>query len=270
MSYSTILNTLVCSGMFLDVLFKGDRHENFGCHSPCATHHTPVVHYYILAFKFQALPSSSRSQPTTTTTPPPSQTMSVSPSTPSRRPRAPSQWLFTKSETRATPSIKDGVDPKQERANRLKGIQFIDKVGRILKLHQTTIATAAMFFHRFFMRQSMQRFHFYVLPSHPVPDTVSPASVCSSQSPPSTVSAQGHRVYLSTHETYNPGCSRNKYLPRHKSGRKPAQTARSNYRRGTVHTARPGAGNRRTVQGVLEMARHDSIRRRTPPGGAVL
>src|SRR5438477_7599088 len=83
--------------------------------------------------------------------------MSVSPATPSRySSRSSSQWLFTKSETRNCPSIKEGLDPKLERSNRLKGIQFIDTVGRKLRLHQPTIATAAMFFHRFYMRQSMQ------------------------------------------------------------------------------------------------------------------
>lgn len=95
--------------------------------------------------------------------PSPSRTMSRSPATPSRHSSRPSsQWLFTKSETRNSPSIKEGLDPKQERSNRLKGIQFIDTVGRKLKLLQPTIATAAMFFHRFYMRQPMQKFHHFV------------------------------------------------------------------------------------------------------------
>jgi len=111
--------------------------------------------------------------------------MSVSPATPSRySSRSSSQWLFTKSETRNSPSIKEGLDPKLERSNRLKGIQFIDTVGRKLKLHQPTIATAAMFFHRFYMRQSMQKFHHFVpalrflsFPSH----STSPCLSCLSR-----------------------------------------------------------------------------------------
>jgi hypothetical protein len=125
-------------------------------------------------------------------------TMPPSPATPSRAPsssssqRTPSQWLFTKSETRATPSIKEGLDPKQERSNRFKGIQFIDRVGRKLRLHQHTIATAAMFFHRFFMRQTMQRFHYYV---HPLP----PCSVTVPSPSPSLVRFKDCGRYCVTH-----------------------------------------------------------------------
>jgi protein BUR2 len=62
----------------------------------------------------------------------------------------------------STPSIKEGMSPKDEKTNRTKGVNLIDSIGQKLRLHQVTIATAAMFFHRFYMRCTMQRFHHYV------------------------------------------------------------------------------------------------------------
>ena len=73
-----------------------------------------------------------------------------------------SQWLFTKSEILMSPSCKEGLDPQIENANRSKGCQFIETIGQKLRLHQVTIATATMFLHRFYMRQSMSLFHHYV------------------------------------------------------------------------------------------------------------
>jgi protein BUR2 len=88
-----------------------------------------------------------------------------SPHTPSSQPTPPcSQWLFTKSELQASPSIQAGMTPDQEKATRAKGIQLINEVGQKLRLHQTTIATAAMFFHRFYMRMSLVSHHHYVCP----------------------------------------------------------------------------------------------------------
>jgi Cyclin, N-terminal domain len=76
---------------------------------------------------------------------------------------APPQWLFTKSEfISQSSSIRHGLDPQTEKTNRSKGCQFIETVGHKLRLHQTTIATATMFLHRFYMRQPMSQFHHYV------------------------------------------------------------------------------------------------------------
>jgi hypothetical protein len=93
--------------------------------------------------------------------------MANSPHTPARPPSTstPSQWIFTKAEILSSPSIKEGMDPQLEATNRSKGANFIDMVGHKLRLHQITIATATMFFHRFYMFRSLSRFHHYVLPS---------------------------------------------------------------------------------------------------------
>lgn len=65
------------------------------------------------------------------------------------------QWIFTEEEVMSAPCILDGLDPVEERSRRAKGVNFITQAGILLKLPQLTIATASVFFHRFFMRQTM-------------------------------------------------------------------------------------------------------------------
>lgn len=74
---------------------------------------------------------------------------------------AETQWLFTEAELLRTPSILDGLAPEKERENRSKGVNFILQVGIMLKLPQITLATASVFLHRFYMRHSMQTYHYY-------------------------------------------------------------------------------------------------------------
>ncbi|KAL4915287.1 cyclin-like protein [Aspergillus aurantiobrunneus] len=62
------------------------------------------------------------------------------------------QWLFTDEELSRSPSQLDGMDMKTENLNRSKGVNFITQVGIMLKLPQPTLATAAVYLHRFFMR----------------------------------------------------------------------------------------------------------------------
>lgn len=59
------------------------------------------------------------------------------------------------------------MDAQLEATNRSKGANFIDTVGHKLRLHHITIATATMFFHRFYMFHPLTQFHHYVfsLPS---------------------------------------------------------------------------------------------------------
>ena len=65
------------------------------------------------------------------------------------------QWLFSEAELRRTPSAIDGMAPETERELRGKGINFISQVGIMLKLPQLTLSTAAVFFNRFLMRNSL-------------------------------------------------------------------------------------------------------------------
>ncbi|TAQ84236.1 hypothetical protein B7494_g7430 [Chlorociboria aeruginascens] len=66
-----------------------------------------------------------------------------------------SQWLFTDTEMQNTPSIMQGLTVVEERCRRAKGVNFIFQAGILLKLPQLTLATASVFFHRFYMRFSM-------------------------------------------------------------------------------------------------------------------
>ncbi|KAI9373729.1 cyclin-like protein [Aspergillus egyptiacus] len=65
------------------------------------------------------------------------------------------KWLFTDEELTRAPSQLDGMKMEQENISRSKGVNFITQVGIMLKLPQLTLATAAVYFHRFFMRYSM-------------------------------------------------------------------------------------------------------------------
>src|SRR5690606_22097717 len=60
-----------------------------------------------------------------------------------------------------TPSIVAGLSPREERERRAKAINFILSVGLALQVPQLTISTAAIFLHRFYMRQTMQTHHHY-------------------------------------------------------------------------------------------------------------
>ncbi|KAF2199858.1 cyclin-like protein [Delitschia confertaspora ATCC 74209] len=65
------------------------------------------------------------------------------------------QWVFTEEELLQAPSIVDGMSPEEEKNVRKKGFNFLYQVAVMLKLPQTTISTAAVFFNRFLMRQTL-------------------------------------------------------------------------------------------------------------------
>ncbi|KKK16319.1 hypothetical protein ARAM_001784 [Aspergillus rambellii] len=97
---------------------------------------------------FSSLMASSRSHPHSSKRPVPA------PSNPVLL-AAQAQWLFTDEELTRAPSQLDGLKIEQENVNRSKGVNFITQVGIMLKLPQLTLATAAVYLHRFFMRYSM-------------------------------------------------------------------------------------------------------------------
>lgn len=66
-----------------------------------------------------------------------------------------SQWLFTEEDIANSPSVADGITAADESVRRAKGVNFIIQAGILLKLPQMTLGTAAVFFHRFYMRYSM-------------------------------------------------------------------------------------------------------------------
>lgn len=71
-------------------------------------------------------------------------------------------WLFPASElATSTPSVKEGMPYKVELIQRGKGVNFIVQVGSHLKLPQMTVNAASTFFHRFYVRHAMHKFHYY-------------------------------------------------------------------------------------------------------------
>jgi protein BUR2 len=66
-----------------------------------------------------------------------------------------SQWLFSEAAIAGAPSVVAGLTPVEERARRAKGVNFIVQAGMLLKVPQVTLGSAAVFFHRFYMRVGM-------------------------------------------------------------------------------------------------------------------
>lgn len=77
------------------------------------------------------------------------------------RPPNSTQWLFSREELEKTPSSLTGHTLERERLERTKGCDFILKTGMKLRLPQTTISTACIFLHRFYMRFPLRDFHYY-------------------------------------------------------------------------------------------------------------
>lgn len=85
------------------------------------------------------------------------------------------QWIFTRDEVVSSPSVIDGISPVEERVRRAKGVNFIYQAGILLELPQTTLYVAGVFFHRFYMRYSMDEklgIHHYVSSRPPRPSLV--------------------------------------------------------------------------------------------------
>lgn len=71
-------------------------------------------------------------------------------------------WYFEKQELRCSPSIRAGIDDKTERRYRKEGTRFIIDCGTVMELGHHTIATGAVYFHRFYMFHTFQEFPRYV------------------------------------------------------------------------------------------------------------
>ena len=87
---------------------------------------------------------------------PPSPLRDAPPAPPPAVVAAELQWIFTEEELLQAPSIADGMPAEEEQTLRRKGVQFILQVGMMLKLPQTTLSTAAVFFNRYLMRMSLK------------------------------------------------------------------------------------------------------------------
>ncbi|RIA83274.1 cyclin-like protein [Glomus cerebriforme] len=72
------------------------------------------------------------------------------------------QWKFNKDQyNNFTPSRYDGISIEDENKKRNDGIQFIKDISVWLQLQHPTIATAVIYFHRFFMRSSFKDYTKY-------------------------------------------------------------------------------------------------------------
>lgn len=71
-------------------------------------------------------------------------------------------WYWDRKELRSTPSqattslVKSVIDFDTEMRYRREGVRFIIEVGKELNLSHTTMATGAVYFHRFYMFHTFQ------------------------------------------------------------------------------------------------------------------
>ncbi|KII88538.1 hypothetical protein PLICRDRAFT_41708 [Plicaturopsis crispa FD-325 SS-3] len=71
-----------------------------------------------------------------------------------------SQWLFPVSALYETPSAAtSGIPLRKELYDRARGVEFLYRLGSSLALPSSAMFTAATWFHRFFMRYSMEDYH---------------------------------------------------------------------------------------------------------------
>lgn len=83
-------------------------------------------------------------------------------STPNQQIRNDNTWLFKLEEiSGSTPSRRDGITYEQELVSRAKGVNFIIQVAAALQLPRMTVYTASVFLHRFYMRCSIKKYHYY-------------------------------------------------------------------------------------------------------------
>lgn len=73
------------------------------------------------------------------------------------------KWMFDKKQLRQTPSQADGVDYLTEIRYRKEGAKFIQAAVKELRLTHDTMATGCVFFHRFFMFHSFEKFNRWVM-----------------------------------------------------------------------------------------------------------
>lgn len=65
-------------------------------------------------------------------------------------------WYWEKKELRTTPSQIAGLDYDTEMRYRREGTRFIIELGKALNLSHTTMASGAVYYHRFYMFHSFQ------------------------------------------------------------------------------------------------------------------
>jgi hypothetical protein len=71
-------------------------------------------------------------------------------------------WYYEKDDLKNTPSLRDGLNYDTEQRYRKEGVRLIYQCGTEMSLGHNTIATGAVYFHRFYMFHSFKEFPRYV------------------------------------------------------------------------------------------------------------
>ncbi|BGP23047.1 cyclin Pch1 [Rhodotorula toruloides] len=70
------------------------------------------------------------------------------------------QWFYTRDELLSSPSIREGISVAEEWKQRARAVRRLWKLRDALQVRQSVVSTAATFIHRFFMRESMNKWHY--------------------------------------------------------------------------------------------------------------
>lgn len=73
------------------------------------------------------------------------------------------RWVFTRDQLNNSPSRKDGISLEKENETRAQICAFIQEAGQKLRLSQFVIATAIVFFHRFYACRSFKEHDAYTI-----------------------------------------------------------------------------------------------------------
>jgi len=71
-------------------------------------------------------------------------------------------WYYDKKELKSSPTTTAGLSYEDETRYRMEGARFIQELGKSLGLSHNTMASAAVYFHRFYMFHSFVEFNRYV------------------------------------------------------------------------------------------------------------
>lgn len=70
-------------------------------------------------------------------------------------------WYFTKQELAKSPSVSSTMSDAQVRVLQAKALEFLQKTGMALRLPQLTIATAVVYFQRFYVVFSLKKYDLF-------------------------------------------------------------------------------------------------------------
>lgn len=67
------------------------------------------------------------------------------------------QWIFSDEEVLHTPSVAAGLSASDELRDRIRGVNWLLRIGVTARVRSDSLYNACLYFHRFYMRKSLQQ-----------------------------------------------------------------------------------------------------------------